>query len=252
MLSELKPYLTAIVFSPTLLLLCIALGVFIYKKKTNLGRFVVIFSTAILWFFSTPVVSNWLNINLLAQYQPTSAEAIKAVGVQAIVVLGGGVDSGQPDGIQQLKPTALDRLRHGIVLSRRSDIPILVAGGRGWGADAGSENEAEISRRVALEAFQYEIKWTESESRDTQENALNSKKLLSKQSISKIALVTHSWHMPRAVIAFQQVGFVVIPAPMAYQAGIKIELLSLLPNGLALNSSVTTFKELAALLVQAQ
>jgi uncharacterized SAM-binding protein YcdF (DUF218 family) len=127
-----------------------------------------------------------------------------------------------------------------------------VTGGKGWGAEAESENEAEVSKRVASEVFQYEIKWTESDSRDTIDNAQKSKQLLSVNGISKIALVTHSWHMPRSVKAFQKAGFEVTPAPMSLQGDIKIELLSLLPNGLSMNNSATIFRELVAFLIQAQ
>jgi uncharacterized SAM-binding protein YcdF (DUF218 family) len=252
MLSELKPYITAIVFSPTLLLLGIAMGIWLLGKKPKLGKSLAVFSTALLWIFSTPAFSVWISNNLLTQYKPTSAQELKAKGLQAIVVLGGGVETGQPNGIQQLKPTALDRLRHGIELSRKTGIPIMVTGGKGWGAEAGSEDEAEISRRVAREVFQYQIQWTESESRDTQENASNSKQLLTKQGISKIALVTHSWHMPRSLKAFQKVGFEVTPAPMGFVANKKVDLLSLLPNVGALNSTTATFKELVAQAVQGQ
>ena len=166
--------------------------------------------------------------------------------------MGGGVETGQPDGIQQLKPTALDRLRHGIELSRKTGIPVMVTGGKGWGAETDSENEAEISKRVAREAFQFEIQWTESNSRDTQENALNSKQILTKQDINKIALATHSWHMPRSLKAFQKVGFEVTPAPMGFVADKKVDLISLLPNGAALNSTAATFRELVAQAMQGQ
>jgi uncharacterized SAM-binding protein YcdF (DUF218 family) len=128
----------------------------------------------------------------------------------------------------------------------------MVTGGKGWSAQAGSENEAEISSRVAREVFQFDIKWTESESRDTQENASNSKQLLTKQGISKVALVTHSWHMPRSLKAFQKVGFEVTPAPMGFVADIKVDLFSLLPNGGALSRNTAIFKELVAQAVQGQ
>ena len=128
----------------------------------------------------------------------------------------------------------------------------MVTGGKGWAAQAGSENEAEISSRVAREVFQFEFKWTESESRDTQENASNSKQLLAQQGISKIALVTHSWHMPRSLKAFQKVGFEVIPAPMGFVANKEVDLISLLPNGAALNGTAATFRELVAYAVQSQ
>ncbi len=162
------------------------------------------------------------------------------------------MEVGQPDGIQQLKPTALDRLRHGIELSRKTGIPVMVTGGKGWGAETGSENEAEISKRVAREAFQFDIQWTESNSRDTIENSSNSKQILTKQGISKIALVTHSSHMPRSLKAFQKVGFEVTPAPMGFLADKQVDLISLLPNGAALNITAATFKELVAQTIQGQ
>jgi uncharacterized SAM-binding protein YcdF (DUF218 family) len=252
MLSEIKPYITAIVFSPTLLLLGIAIGIWLSSKKQKLGKSLAVLSTALIWIFSTPAFNVWLSHNVLTQYKPITAQELKAQGVQAIVVLGGGVETGQPDGIQQLQATALDRLRHGIELSLKTGIPIMVTGGKGWAAQAGSENEAEISSRVAREVFQFEIKWTESESRDTQENASNSKQLLTKQGISQIALVTHSWHMPRSLKAFQKVGFDVTPAPMGFVADKKIDFLSLFPNGGALSSNTATFKELVAQVVQGQ
>ena len=250
MLSELKPYITAIVFSPTLLLLGMAFGLWLSSKKPKLGKSLAVFSTALLWIFSTPAFNVWLSHNLIMQYKPATAQEIRANGVQAIVVLGGGVDTGQPDGIQQLKPTALERLRHGIELSRKTGVPLMVTGGKGWGADKNSENEADILVRVSREAFLYDIHLTESNSRDTKENAFNSKKILSEIGLTKIALVTHSWHMPRSLQAFQRVGFEVIPAPMGYTSKKDFHLFSFFPNGAALNQSFIIFKEFISLLVQ--
>ena len=61
----------------------------------------------------------------------------------------------------------------------------MVTGGKGWGAETDSENEAEISKRVAREAFQFDIQWTESNSRDTQENALIAKKYLQNKALAR-------------------------------------------------------------------
>ncbi len=252
MLSELKPYINAIIFSPTLLLLGIVFGSWLSGKRTTGGRFITLFSAGILWILANPIFSDWLSHRAITQYSSVSISTLKSQDIQAIVVLGGGVDTGQPDGIQQLKPTALDRLRHGVELSRKSGIPVLVTGGKGWGAVAESQDEASILKRVALEAFQHEIKWTESESRDTQENARNCKEILSNLGIKKIALVTHTWHMPRSVKAFEKVGFEVTPAPMGFTGKKGFELLSLFPSGNAINNTFTIFKELASLLLQDQ
>jgi uncharacterized SAM-binding protein YcdF (DUF218 family) len=252
MLSELKPYINGIVFSPTLLLICISLGIWMAGKRLQVGRLIAMSSTGIFWILATPALSIWLSQSVLPQYPPISIDKLQAEGVQAIIVLGGGVDTGQPDGVQQLNPSALDRLRHGIELSRKTGIPILVTGGKGWGAVVGSDSEATISKRVALDAFQYQIKWTESDSRDTRENARNSKELLSKYGLNKIALVTHSWHMPRSIKAFKKEGFEVTAAPMGFVGGKTIKLISLFPSISALQINFTMLRELVASLVQGQ
>ena len=58
--------------------------------------------------------------------------------------------------------------------------------------------------------------------------------------------------MTRSLKAFQKVGFEVNPAPMGFVADKKVDLLSLLPNGGALSSNTSTFKELVAQAVQGQ
>ncbi len=67
--------------------------------------------------------------------------------------------------------------------------------------------------RVLTEEFGVSQVWTERESSNTYENASNSEKLLSERGISTVYLVTHSWHMRRAVLVFEEVGLNVIPAP---------------------------------------
>jgi hypothetical protein len=53
-------------------------------------------------------------------------------------------------------------------------------------------------------------------------------------------------HMPRIREAFQKGGFDVAPATMDFVMDKKVDLLSVLPNGGALNSPAATFKELVA------
>ena len=75
---------------------------------------------------------------------------------------------------------------------------------------------------------------------------------LSNVGFNKIALVTHYWHMPRGMKAFQHVGFEVTPAPMGFVSGNNWELMTLIPQSSALSSTFTIFRELVALLVQGQ
>jgi uncharacterized SAM-binding protein YcdF (DUF218 family) len=203
-----------------------------------------------LWLLSTPALSVWLSQQVLQQYIPADSALIVKQGVQAVVVLGGGVESGLPDGRQQLKRAGLDRLRHGVELARPSGLPLMVVGGRGWGAAREAQSEAEVSRRVAQEVFGLALRWTEANSRDTQENASNTKQLLDSEGISNIALVTHSWHMPRSVRAFESAGFNVTPAPMGYPVISAVTTLNWLPSASALENSHSVLREWLAIRVQ--
>jgi uncharacterized SAM-binding protein YcdF (DUF218 family) len=250
MLSELKPYISAILFSPALPLIGISAGFFISFYRHKVGVLIGSFLTIMLWIFGTPLFSTWLFNNFLIQYIPVSAEYLKTQNIQAIVVLGGGVSMGQPDGIQQLTSTGLDRLRYGIELSRKTEIPLMVTGGKGWGADENSESESSVSVRVASDAFNFTINLTESNSRDTLENAINSFAFLSTKGINKIALVTHAWHMPRSEKDFKKVGFHVVASPMGYPSTIGNNLIDYIPNSHSLTLTFTIFREKIAMIVQ--
>lgn len=77
-------------------------------------------------------------------------------------------------------------------------------------------SEAGQMKSVLENEFHVPVKWTEDTSRDTRENAYNSFSILRKVKVTHIALVTHAWHMPRAIREFEKAGFKVIPASTAY------------------------------------
>ncbi len=54
--------------------------------------------------------------------------------------------------------------------------------------------------------------------------------LLAKDGVRRIALVTSSWHMPRSVLAFEQAGFEVLPAPTVFNLPQQRPLLEWLPS----------------------
>lgn len=241
-LSEFKPFLSAIFLSPTIFFIFILLGIFLNIRYIILSRIFILFIIVIFWIFSSPIFTFWAFRNLLDHYSEVTADDLVANGIQVIVVLGGGVDVGKSITFQQLKPTALDRLRYGIELSRKTNIPLLVSGGKGWGAIEGSENEADLSQRVAKDVFNFNIKFIESQSRDTSENAFYSYKILSELNLTKIALVTHNWHMPRSMKNFKKVGFNVYAAPMGYINEYN-NLIRFLPNNNALSLNFIIIKE---------
>ena len=250
MLLELKPYLTAVVMPPAFLITLIILGSLLIKSNVKLARRIILSCVAFLWLLSTNGFSVWLHNLVIPEYPPVTAEILKEKSVQAVVVLGAGVVTGLPGGDQQVTKHSLERLRLGAQLSRQSGLPLVFSGGSGWGAKDTSVFEAEVAEAVLLNAFGMRLKYKESSSRDTQENATNSRELLSKQGITKIALVTHTTHMPRARLEFKRVGFEVVEAAVGQPTLGSETVLGWIPGASSLEVSHSVLRELLANLVQ--
>ena len=250
MLPELKPYLTAVVMPPASLLILIVLGSLLIKSNAKLARRIILSCVALLWLLSTNGFSVWLHNLVIPEYPPVSAEVLKEKSVQAVVVLGGGVVTGLPGGDQQMSRTSLERLRLGAQLARQSGLPLVFSGGSGWGAKDASVSEAEVAEAVLLNAFGMRLNFKEPSSRDTQKNAANSWELLSMQGITKIALVTHSTHMPRASAEFIINGFTVIEASLGEPTASSEPGLRWLPSASNLEASHFVLRELLASMIK--
>ena len=61
-----------------------------------------------------------------------------------------------------------------------------------------------------------EVILIEGRSRNTYENALETKQILKDKQIDKILLVTSAFHMPRALATFRTVGIDAVPSPSSY------------------------------------
>ena len=253
MLSFLKPFVSAVLLPPTSLFLLIFLGLFLMGRKSRShrakvqfwGKGLIYVGVCSLWLISCPLFSNWLLNGVLKSFPMTTAQTLKDEKVQAIVVLGAGVELDLPDGKPQLQAGALDRLRYAIQLSRESKIPILITGGKGWARLSDSLNESDVTEQVALNAFDFPIHWKESESHDTKESAVHVWQKLSLEGIQKIALVTHFWHMQRSERNFTQAGFTVIPAPMGQTSNNNNSFFMFFPSPGAMKNSLTAFHEMA-------
>jgi len=121
----------------------------------------------------------------------------------AIVVLGDGHEPLAPEyGVSNLKDSSLQRLHYGVWLSRQTGAPLMFSGGVGYGGPVGT-TEAEAAARIAERDYSRPLTWIEGESHDTRENAARSVAMLKTTGISDLVLVTHGYHMQRAVRAFQ-------------------------------------------------
>jgi uncharacterized SAM-binding protein YcdF (DUF218 family) len=250
MFPELKPYLTALALPPASLLVIILIGALLVMSKPRLARRLILLAATSLWLLSTSAFSVWLHNQFVPNYPLITAKYLRNNSAQAIVVLGGGVVTGLPGGDQQMSRASMERLRLGVQLSRQTGLPLAFSGGSGWGAKDANVSEADVAEKVLSEAFAFNLKFNESDSRDTQENATNTWALLSKQEIRRIALVTHSTHMPRASAEFKKVGFVVIEAATGQPTAISATLLQWVPSASSLEMSQQIFRELLAQMIQ--
>jgi uncharacterized SAM-binding protein YcdF (DUF218 family) len=240
------------VLPPAPLLLLIGLGLLLAARKKAAGLLLAFVAAALLWLLSCHAVAVWLALNLLPQYPPLAAATLKSSPVQAIVVLGGGVVPVSPEyGEPQASGAAAMRLRYGAWLARQSGLPVAFAGGMGWGAASTQTlSEGEVARRAALQDYGLDLRWIDGQSRDTAESAQALQALMLKDKARHIALVTHAWHMPRSVRAFERAGFTVTPAPMGFILPSRNGLLQWLPSGDGLESSRAVLKEWLGLWVQ--
>ncbi len=250
-LGQLKPILAALVLPPAAPLLLALLGLLLATRKKAWGLLLAFAGMALLWLLSCHAVAVWLAQNIVPQYAPAAVATLKNSDVQAIVVLGGGVHPLAPEyGEAQSSAAAAMRLRYGAWLARQTGLPVAFAGGLGWGAaDAQTLSEGEVARRMAQQDYGLRLRWVDDQSRDTAENASLLRPLLQKDGIQRIALVTHAWHMPRSVLAFERAGFQVTAAPMGFTLPSRNGLLEWLPSSDGLDASRVMLKEWLALRV---
>lgn len=227
-----KPFLSALVLPPLGPLLLALLGLFLAWRRRRGGLALTALALVMLWVFSSHGTAVWLSRTVLKQYPPLAIGQLKSDQVQAIVVLGGGVLPQAPEyGQAHLRAETAARLRYGLWLARQSGLPVAFSGGRGWAAHATqTESEAEVAKRVARQDYGATLRWLESESRDTAENARLLAPLLQRNGVQRVALVTNAWHMPRAEAAFTKAGLSVTPAPMGYVLPDHNALLEWLPT----------------------
>ncbi len=238
--------LTALLLPPTIFIVFAISGLLIARRYRYLGRTVMVVSVMSLLALSTDAGSAWL-IRPLEQ-QSLQAKLIEKNKSQAIVVLGGGrarVASGQGD-YDQVGPITLMRLRAAARLQRQTHVPLLVSGGA---PDGQGESEAVLMARSLKDDFGVEARWVESDSINTNQNAILSAQLLRQENIQQIFLVTDAIHMPRARWAFEHAGLHVVPVPSQFVASDDFQLARFIPNAQSLKNSHYAIHEWLGLLV---
>ncbi len=230
------------------LLLLSLIGLFRLLRNKKLGLTLLLSSLLGLYALSMPIISNYL-AGLLETPSRFELTPLVQKKYQAIVVIGSGLRSNSYEygDAMTINSRTLERLRYAATLGRKTGLPILVSGGQVFKQNEPSESV--LMAEILEKEFNIAVRWQEGRSRNTAENALYSHALLQTLNINRIILVTHAFHMPRALTAFEQLGFDVQPAPTGYfSTGQGLDLFSFIPSAQALTVSSFVFHEYLGLI----
>jgi len=208
------------------------LGLLLTRRRGDGGWWLAFAAVATLLLLSIPLTSAFL-LKPLQRHAPLLSAATLP-SAQAIVVLGADDDAGPEYGGEGIGPLTLVRLRYGARLQAATGLPLLVSGG----ALAGSAQPLAAGMKHALEdEFHIPVAWSEDRSLDTRENAEYSARILRRQGIGRVFLVTHAWHMARARAAFARAGIETVAAPTGFARLSDSGPWMLMPSAKALEAS---------------
>jgi uncharacterized SAM-binding protein YcdF (DUF218 family) len=232
--------LSDLVLPPTVLVVLTLIGLALLRRRRALALTLIIGSQLLLLAVSTPVVA----MALARTLEPPPVTAQQLERAQAIVILAGGNNRGAPEwGGETVKTYTLQRLRYGARLAHETGLPILVTGGTPPG---GRRAEADLMREVLQKEYGLDVRWIETASRTTGENARLTAGILAKDRIIRVALVTDAIHMPRSRQAFEAAGLEVIACPTAFAGQRPFAPYQLVPGPAALELSHLALREWVA------
>jgi uncharacterized SAM-binding protein YcdF (DUF218 family) len=225
-------------------LLLLAIGGFILLRyRARWGLALVGAALGLFYLLSMPLVAGVL-MGSLESYPALSEAQIKNPQADAIVILAGGRLRDQPEyDSNTVSAISLQRLRYGAWLKRRTLLPLYVSGGSTRGEIRG---EAELMRDVLQKEFNVAVDVVEKQSKTTHENAKFTAELLKHNNHHSILLVSHAFHMPRAVEAFEEFGINVTAAPTVFLANQKggVLITDFLPYAYAFEESYYALHEM--------
>jgi uncharacterized SAM-binding protein YcdF (DUF218 family) len=198
-------------------------GLLLPRRWRRAGRWLCMLSLLALLALALPIVPNLLLGALEDGLAPTGTAA-----PQAIVILGGDDAADGPAPAQtSIGALTLERLRGGAALARATHLPVLVTGGV-VGA-AGEAVAVQMAQSLAAD-FATPARWVEPQAATTWDNAALSAALLRREGIGAVFVVTHAWHMRRALIAFRAAGFAATPAPLLPEHAPRMTAAALIPR----------------------
>jgi uncharacterized SAM-binding protein YcdF (DUF218 family) len=220
-----KGTLEILALPPTGLVVLIVIGLLLARGRRRFGYGLTWVALIALILLGMPAVSYSM---LLALESGLPLQPPADHPPQAIIVLSAEVIRTHQETLG-IRPglLTLDRLRTAAALHRRTGLPILATGGTTL---PNTPAIALVMQQSLTDDFQTPPRWIEAKSTDTWENARFSAAILRAEGINSVYVVTHPWHMRRALLAFQGTGLTVTAAPTSLDAPLGPELGDFLPR----------------------
>jgi uncharacterized SAM-binding protein YcdF (DUF218 family) len=201
--------LPSLLIPPSGLIFWILLGLLVRRYRRRLGTAIISVSFALLYALAMPITGGLLTKGIEAQYTSPSGHIVPG----AIIVLAGDTSRTTIAGaVAEPGPLSLQRLFDAAALAHKTHLPILVTGGR---LSPNQPPSADILADVLTQAYDLPVTWRETDALNTCQNARLAAAMLRASGISAAYVVTQSWHLPRAMLAFERAGFPVIPSRFA-------------------------------------
>lgn len=221
---------------------------FVWHKKPRLGKRCLLAAMLLLIIFGTPFVPDTL-IRFLETRYPLPASVPH---VDAVVVLTGMVDLELSTEQRIEFSDSVERIFAGIRMMKHGTADwLIIPGGSGDIYDQ-TTSEAVLLRQFAIEyGVPAEKILVDATSRNTYENAVNTKSLMHERQLSSLILVTTANHLPRAMGCFRKIGLEPIPYPVDYRVPPQPEyhLLKIFPSIAGLRNTTYILHEYIGLLM---
>ncbi|MBF0159223.1 MAG: YdcF family protein, partial [Magnetococcales bacterium] len=164
--------LQSILLPPGVVIIPLLLALWWLPRHRWRATTAIVVAGLLLYLFSAPAVIQMM-LRGLNRYPPLTESRLeqRSADVGAIVVLGQGRYPSAPEfgGRDTVSSGGLARVRYAAWLHRRTNLPILVTGGRPAGEKS---SEAALMRDVLQDEFNVSVRWLEEDSHTTWENAV--------------------------------------------------------------------------------
>ncbi|WP_246843725.1 YdcF family protein [Leptospira biflexa] len=199
---------------PVFFLLCFYL---LFRIKSGKTKFLFFIICLFLYLASSSFIANRLVTELEKEYPPISLQATPKVDVA--IVLGGMIQTISSVKARPELTDSADRITDAIRLYKAGKVKkILFTGGSGL-LLSDTYREADLAKSLFIDlGVKEEDIILENNSRNTYENAVETKKILMEKNFQSFLLITSAFHMKRSLGCFQKQNLNVFPFPTDYRS----------------------------------